>query len=81
MSRVVKATALKPWRGLRARDLSCSNEVVETRAIETMSKQLCENVGRLGDQWNVAQESYQQSDQLRRNDVERTGLIRFLNRP
>ena len=36
MNRVVNATALKPWRGLRARDLRCSDEVVETRAIETM---------------------------------------------
>ena len=36
MNRVVKATALKTWKGLRARDLSCSEEVVDTRAIETM---------------------------------------------
>ena len=36
MNQVVKATALKPWRGLRARDLSCSDEVVETRTTETM---------------------------------------------
>ena len=32
-----------------------------------------------GDQRNVAQEGYQQSDQLRRNDVERIVSIRFLN--
>ena len=38
MDQVVKATALKPWRGLRARDLRCSDEAVETRAIETMRK-------------------------------------------
>ena len=37
MDQVVKATALEPWRGLRATDLRCSDEVVETRAIETMS--------------------------------------------
>ena len=35
-NRVVMATALKPWRGLRARDLRCSDEVVGTTAIETM---------------------------------------------
>ena len=35
MDQVAKATALKPWRGLRARDLRCSDEVVETRSIET----------------------------------------------
>ena len=40
MNRVVKATALKPWRRLRARDLCCSDEVVTTRAIETVEYDL-----------------------------------------
>ena len=57
----------------------CSDEVVETRAIETTKWNSFEYVDRVGDQRNVAQECYQQSNQVRRNDVERIVSILFLN--
>ena len=36
MIQVMKAIALKPWRGETGQDLCCSAEVVQTRAIMTM---------------------------------------------
>ena len=36
MIQVKKATALEPWRRFAGQDLYCSDEVVTTRAIETV---------------------------------------------
>ena len=55
MNRVGKATALKAWRVLRASDLRCSDEAVETRAIEAMRETAVNMSTEWGDQWNVAQ--------------------------
>ena len=54
MDRVVKATALQPW-GVSGKETceSCSDEVVETGAIERRNS--CENVDNVGDKWNVTQ--------------------------
>ena len=90
---VIKATALKPWRGCCGQDLCCSDVVVTSRAIETVSMTCLESMkwcrprpsrqcvtavrtSRVTNE-SFAQECYQQSDQLRRHDVERIGPIRF----
>ena len=44
MIQVMKATALKPWRGVAGQDLCCSDEVVTTRAIETVNMTCLESM-------------------------------------
>ena len=62
--------------GGAGQDLCCPDEVVQTRANVTMCDS-CEKVDWMSDKRVVAQECCRQSDQLRRNDVERIEPIRF----